>query len=70
VFLNYGRTEHDVTIAGITADGTSADGHGDEDASHAMAQLAARTVYVSAHVGDRAAVEFTPGGHLRVRRPG
>jgi uncharacterized cupredoxin-like copper-binding protein len=60
VFVNNGQIEHDVTIAGITTDGKTAEGHGHEEASHAMGQLAAGTVHVSAHAGDRAAVDFTP----------
>jgi uncharacterized cupredoxin-like copper-binding protein len=60
VFLNGGRVEHDVTIPGITVDGKTAEGHGHEEAGHAMARLAAGTVHVSAHAGDRAVVEFTP----------
>ena len=60
VFVNDGQIEHDVTIPGITADGKVAEGHGHEEAGHAMAQLAAGSVHVSAHARDRSVVEFTP----------
>ena len=60
VFVNDGQIEHDVTIPGLTADGKVAEGHGHEEAGHAMSTLAAGSVHVTAHARDRSVVEFTP----------